>query len=215
MSKTKAEVKPFLVNEDTNAIADTQAGVSIVAGTLQKVIKEYEALGVGEFNASELSAILNDPQSVVNTKCMEKIGTPPEIAGFKVKKQNLIDSLEMPDVSNLQKAVDSFKHFANQYSLGSQPLAHFIIEGNEVKLNESVLKNRLDTYRVYASTENEIQIATEYQEYLESFKKIHARLLGVGVAGGLFAMHPERIVKRSELTGDLGLHVDFYNLINA
>ncbi|OLY91211.1 hypothetical protein SAMN05444008_11285 [Cnuella takakiae] len=210
MNKT-TKARPVLAFEDRQNIDSIKCIVTQdLHGALSAMVGAFHALGVGSLDISELKSLAEDPETVVRDKVASTIEAPI-VAGFRMKKESIINQLELPDISELKAAA------ARVIKIGGNRLSLFLtmyeLEGKEVRVKEATLETYLDGSRTYAITPEEIEVLEKYNAFLQAYNDFDALLKTKSrTAGGLNAF-PAQVLLYKDSVGRGVINPAIYSAI--
>lgn len=210
--KQTQQPEKVLVNFNQEQTETFKINVSITANSLQTVLKEAERLDL-EPSKALLLDLLNDHREVVKRSVLAKIGQPQTIGGFKMNTDKLLETLDLPDTSKLESAVNSANSFLQRFNLRGAIDTLFVFDGAEVSANEETVSANLESFKVYAVTDHEKAVANDYLAFVGAWKKIHHRLTLGGFAGGLVHYPSNNLLRQDPTSGEFNVNMEFYNLL--
>lgn len=191
----------LLLTEDLNAINTRLHHYQVVASQLKQVIVEYNKFDLDPFEPEILNQLLADPIAFVREQCLSRIEVPA-IGGFKMKREALLDSLDLPDMNPLQKAVETIKKYNLTPGAYFDLPGDFIITDGEVSTKEEVRKAIAEGFRLYAEKPNELEAADAYIAFINAWRKLDKMLR---------SRHAQRLQNQhvNQYLNVLGEEVDF------
>lgn len=118
------------------------------------------------------SLIMNSEK--IYSEAIEKLAVVPVQSGrFQVSKQAFIQSLDVPVPQELYKAAK----LAQQQPFAAVPEL-WLVEGNNVKLNESEAETYVNALNVYATDLDKIKLAQDLSHFCDLANSLNERLNG-------------------------------------
>lgn len=139
---------------------------------LNQIHDEYKKLALSPINTVELKHLIHHTDNLIKSKCEELIGELPSYGGLKVKKEALMDSLELPNYSAITAKVRELREFWNKNEGNPLILDRFEMQSGQVVLNEASLTVFIDSKRLYAVTEREKEVFTAMKNFLDAYNAL-------------------------------------------
>lgn len=169
----KKEERVF-VHEDKIQADKFNEAVAVLHPLLQAVVTEWNKMGISEMESNELMFAMEKPEKFYDRKISEKLPEPEEkeVGGFKVKKESIKDSLELPDPGKFYAAsAKAYDKFCKTPATSSV----FYIDGNIVTINEDAREEEIDACsRIYAVSREEKEAVELIKGFIEASEKLSA-----------------------------------------
>ncbi len=156
--KTENQSK-ILLSENSEVIELLKTKVPAVAERMTEVLTLYNAFEIELPKLQNVGSIvkLKDVQSLVTSQVENDI---PEnqlkVGGLKISRDKLTQLLELPDYSELEKAVQKLQKELFDSRLNN--LALYEMKGDKIEVVDSVLQIQIERCRVYAEQPNQIEM---------------------------------------------------------
>ena len=168
--------KSVIVYRNTIHENITKQALEAAKKRLQSLLNEWSKLEIGE--CTDIGGLLMRPEQAYNTAIDKLIDVPAKTGRFAVKKDSVLNTLDLPDPSNL---------YASAKSIRQQPFCASVelwdVEGNEVILNTSEAERYIDSQSVYASQPDKIALVKDVNKLCELYNSINERLNGELIQG--------------------------------
>lgn len=207
--------KTFLV-EDSAAIEKINQNAQSVASLVKLIIDQYNALDIDEFKIEELHALVENPDGFIKQKCFALVEETPKIGGLSMRREAILDQLELPDYSALKRTIDSLKKYLKTQERNLSMLGMFDFQDGKVVIKNDQLRVHIEAHRKYTANEKEENFAALYSNYINAYNNLSAFLKDKGFApDGLKGFKPEHVVNYDSATGDAVFSPGFfYRLFN-
>lgn len=153
---------------------------------LTRIYEHYKKLDLQDIDTNELKHLVHHTDNFVRSKVEQLVGDAPSFGGFKMKKQDFINSLELPDYRNISTEVFALKDYWKKQDVDGLILNNFLVVGNAVVLDEERLHDQIDSKRIYAITEREIEVYQALNNFLTGYNELDAvtqKYLGTTLSG--------------------------------
>lgn len=145
---------------------------------LQRVVKHFPT-NVPKLTTNDLGTLVNAPESLLRAKVRELMPVT-EVAGFKVKADEQINALELPDITRLKElCTDMLKleKRAGQLEL----YRFFTLQDGKVNLEAEMLENYLNNlFDVYTNTGKENEVFEASQKVLKAVNELDGIMMKYG-----------------------------------
>ncbi len=211
----KEKLNPVLAFEDQQAVDISRNLITEeLYNAVTRLVNAFNDLNLGELQEAELPRLIEAPGDFVKGKCADAIGEVPEFGGFKMKRDTLINQLDLPDITHVKEAAA-----ACIKAKGSRPAMFYSmyeISGRAVKVKTEQLEKYLDGSRTYATNEDEIKVLEHYNAFLKAYNDFDALLRSRPVtSGGLKAFPFQSLLNRDPRNGGdaISIHPGLYNAL--
>lgn len=150
---------------------------------IQNLMAEFKKLDIATIDFKKnFVEIIKDGESFIKSKIVESI-EPPMFGNYRMKKQDFINTLELPDFTAFTEANELCKEYESD-------LKYFSFDGNKVVINTKeveALKERLSTV---AKTPKQIRLAKAHEQAAKALTELNNAMADLfGQGRGLFIDH--------------------------
>lgn len=134
----------------------------------QKLFTHFKKLDLGFDlkDISELIELINDPENYIKKRIAETVQIPTIYGKWKQKKNAFVDTLELPDFTELSK-------LAKECKLLWRDFKFYMIDSAKIVLNKKEVDTIKDSCILYARTPEQEQLAVAHKEALEALNKLN------------------------------------------
>lgn len=174
----KTASEKLLIHRDEKIISNERKKVDSAPAQLQPFIDEAKKLEFVLTTENFWEAVIH-PESFAKKEFTKKIESVPEHGGFKVKKEILIDTLELPNISAFVSTAKKVKDFFNLQVIST---AFIKIENDKAVVNEIEFNSFIESRSIYISAPEEIKVwnaAKKMTDALNEYSEVLKEMCGV------------------------------------
>lgn len=203
--------KRTFLTEDKEAIEKINQNAQSVAALVKLCIEQYNALGIDDFQIDDLQSLVENPDGFIREKCFAMVTDIPKINGLSLRREAILDQLELPNYSSLKRTIDSLKAYLKSQDRNLAFLGMFDYQDGRVIAKDDQLRAIIESNRKYTQNDTEESFAVLYNNYLKTYNELSGFLKDKGFApDGLKGFQPDLIVKHDSDTGEAVFSTGFF-----
>jgi hypothetical protein len=202
-----------LVQESKGIIRHLTTVHNETLNRLNEITEDYKTLGFAPLDSDSLKTFFHHTDAFIRKQAENLIGEIPSFGGYKMKKEDFLNTLELPNTTSIKAKIQALKDYWQRTNSNAIILNNFDVKENAVVINEDRFNAALDAHRVYATNEKEIKVFevmhNALQSYLDLDKVVTEFIQG---SSGLKNWRPLHFLKMNN-EGELEINLDFYKQI--
>lgn len=164
-------MKKLHVYSDDSAIKKLEEAVVQIQPAMQAVVDEAAKLGVPVTNETFDNAV-TDPETYAKNELTKDIEV--SAGPFRMKREALIDALELPDMSGFLRAVRNYRE-KTESGRGAGAREVLEIDKDTVTVNQEKLEEAIDHFKKYLTTPEQIEVYKFLETFVDAFNKFNSR----------------------------------------
>ena len=138
---------------------------------LQSLSDEYAVFQVGTLSSDNIYEVLRDPERYIREQILANIKTP-EMAGFAIKKEILVEQLELPDFGPIKKLAIEALRMLDARNYAPKLYAFEFDEQGQVSVWPGFEKEITEEHSVFAETGAEKEIWNALQNFKNAWEQL-------------------------------------------
>ena len=158
------------VHSDQSHIEKTQLELNKAREAMQSLLNEWHKLEIGE--CPNIYDLLMNPEQVYKSAIDKLVEVPASVGRFATKKASVLDSLVLPDPSQLYTIAKSIRHIPHCINPAWSIIDNLVVMDGEVEMD------LVNSQNIYTDNPAKIQLFKDLQKLCDIYNKVNRSLRG-------------------------------------